>query len=170
MPKPVNLIAAVAENRVIGRAGRLPWRIPEDWDFFRRQTAGQIVILGRLSFAAWKSIFADDRRAIVVTRDHTLARDRVDVAASLADALAAAESLPGEIYVCGGERLFAEAIARPQTARLYLTLVHAAPEGDRFFPEWRDTFTEILERREGADAHFRYTFLVLARGHPAAGG
>lgn len=166
MPKPVNLIAAVAENRVIGRAGRLPWRIAEDWEFFRRQTAGQIVVLGRVSFESWKSIFADDRRAIVLTHHRTIARDNVLGAGSLSAALALAETLPGEIYVCGGQQIFAEAIALPQTARLYLTLVHACPEGDRFFPDWRDTFTRVLEQREGADENLRYTFLVLARGAP----
>ncbi|HWA84663.1 MAG TPA: dihydrofolate reductase [Opitutus sp.] len=167
MPKPVNLIAAVAENRVIGRAGRLPWRIREDWDFFRHQTAGQIVILGRVSFASWKSILDDERRAIVVTRDDSLARDRVQVAHSLPAALALAETLPGEIYICGGQRIFAEAIALPQAARLYLTVVHAAPDGDRFFPEWSGAFTRVLARRESADENFRFTFLVLARGEPA---
>ncbi|HVZ19579.1 MAG TPA: dihydrofolate reductase, partial [Vicinamibacterales bacterium] len=163
VPKPVNLIAAVAENRVIGRDGRLPWRIREDWDFFRRQTAGQIVVLGRISFESWKSIFDDDRRAIVITRDTSLARDRVHVAASLEAGLALAETLPGDIYVCGGQRIFEDAITLPQAARLYLTLVHAAPPGDRFFPEWAGTFSHVLARREGADERHRYTFLVLAR-------
>ena len=166
MPKSVNLIAAVAENRVIGRAGRLPWRIPEDWEFFRRQTTGQIVVLGRVSFESWKSILDDDRRAIVLTRDRTIARDRVPVAASLPAALTLAETLPGEIYVCGGQRIFEQAIVLPQTTRLFLTLVHAAPAGDRFFPEWRDSFSCVIARRESADANLRYTFLELARGEP----
>lgn len=163
MPKPVNLIVACGENRVIGRDGQLPWRIAEDWEFFRRQTTGQIVVLGRLSFEAWKSIAAEPRHAIVVTRHPEIARDSVQTAASLAAALALAEPLSGEIYVCGGERLFAEAMALPQAQRLYLTLVHAAPAGDRFFPEWRAVFPRVLSRREGHDANYRYTFFALGR-------
>lgn len=163
MSKPVNLIAAVAENRVIGRDGKLPWRIREDWDFFRRQTAGQLVILGRISFESWKSISAEDRSPIVLTHDSSLAPAHARTAPSLPAALALAETLAGEIYVCGGQHIFEEAIALPQAARLYLTLVHTSPEGDRFFPEWRDTFTRVIEKREGADENCRYTFLVLER-------
>ena len=163
MPKPVNLIVACAENRVIGRAGSLPWRIAEDWDFFRRQTAGQIVILGRLSFLAWQSIGADPRHAIVVTRDTSLARPGVQTAPTLAAALALAESLPGEIYLCGGERLYAEGIRLPAAQRLYLTLVHAQPEGDRHFPDWRKAFPRVVAQRESHNAQLRYTFYVLER-------
>lgn len=163
MPKSASIIVACAENRTIGRDGRLPWRIAEDWDFLRRQTAGQIVILGRVSFGAWKSLLDAGRRAIVVTRDDTLAGERVQVARSLGAALALAEDLPGEIYIAGGERIFAEAIARPEVTRLYLTLVHAEPAGDRHFPEWRTAFPRIVSERHGADAQYRYTFFTLER-------
>ncbi len=163
MPKPVNLIVACAENRVIGRGGRLPWRIAEDWEFFRRQTTGQIVILGRLSFEAWTSIGAEQRQAIVITHNTGLAGPHARTARSLDAALALAEDLPGEIYVCGGERLFTEALALPQAQRLYLTLVHANPPGDRFFPEWREAFPRLIERREGHDETWQYTFFVLGR-------
>ena len=174
MPKPVNLIVACAENRVIGRAGRLPWRIPDDWEFFRRQTAGQIAIVGRVSFESWKSALTDNRRAIVVThRPLAATRQPEDAlppedagpisAPSLSAALALAETLPGEIYVCGGQRIFEEAIALPQAARLYLTLVHTHADGDRFFPVWREIFTRVIEQREGADENHRYTFYVLER-------
>lgn len=163
MPKPLNLIVACAENRVIGRGGDLPWRIPEDWQFFRRQTTGRTVILGRISFLSWRSIFADDRDVIVLSRNRALAGPRVQVAGSLPDALVLAENSPREIYVCGGQRIFEEAIGLPQAQRLFLTLVHAEPPGDRFFPEWRTEFPRVLSQREGADENFRYTFHELGR-------
>lgn len=163
MPKTVNLIVACGENRVIGRGRRLPWRIPEDWEHLHRQTAGQIAILGRVSFKAWPTVTTDHRRAIVVTRDATLAGAAVQTAPTLAAALEIAEALPGEIYVCGGERLFAEAMALPQAQRLYLTLVHAQPEGDKYFPDWHAAFPRVLAQRESHDAHHRYTFFELGR-------
>lgn len=163
MPRPLNLIVACAENRVIGRNGQLPWRIPEDWRFFKNQTARATVILGRISFQSWKSILDDDRHAIVLTRNHALARDRVEVAHSLPAAIALAERSPREIYICGGQRVFEEAISLPQASRLYLTLIHAQVDGDRTFPEWRHEFPRVISQRESADENFRYTFHTLAR-------
>ncbi len=163
MPKPLNLIVACSENRVIGRHGQLPWRIAEDWKYFRRQTTNRTVILGRISFESWRSIFDDDRDAIVLTRKRSLAGPRVQVADSLPAALALAENSPREIYVCGGQRIFEEAIALPQATRLYLTLIHAHVDGDRTFPDWRGHFPRVLESRASADENFRYTFSVLGR-------
>ena len=163
MPKPLNLIVACAENRVIGRNGQLPWRIPEDWKFFKNQTAQSTVILGRISFESWKSILDDGRRAIVISRKNSLANERVHVVDSLTRGILSAEKSPGEIYVCGGQRIFEEAIVLPQVKRLYLTLVHANVEGDRFFPEWRHEFPRVLEQRDGGDPNYLYTFYKLAR-------
>lgn len=165
MPKPLHLIVACSENRVIGRAGQLPWRIPEDWKFFKQQTAGQTVILGRISFESWKSVLDDGRRAVVLTQNTALARDRVSIVQSLDAAIATADALPGDdtIYICGGQKIFEEALNLPRVARLYLTHVHAELEGDRFFPDWRTAFPRILSQREGADENFRYTFNVLER-------
>lgn len=163
MAKLLHLIVACAENRVIGRGGRLPWHIPEDTTFFHDQTAGQIVVLGRVCFETWPRVALDGRRPVVITRNGSLASDHVQVAASLADALAIAEALPGEIYICGGERIYAEALALDRPMRLHLTLVQADVEGDTFFPEWRHLAWREIARRESRDAHFRYTFLTLER-------
>ena len=87
----------------------------------------------------------------------------VQVAATLPDALARAEALPGEIYLCGGQRIFEETFALTRPLRLHLTLIHAEIAGDRFFPEWRQPAWRETARRESADANFRYTFLTLER-------
>ena len=169
MPRPFRLIAACAENRVIGRDGRLPWRIPEDFRFFQQQTAGQIVIMGRVCHETWTAAAGEGRRPIVLTRQRARAQPGVRLAESLDAALALAETLPGEIYVCGGQQVFEEAIVRPEATRLHLTLIHAEVEGDRFFPNWRPVFTRVVSQREGADAMWRYTFLTLER-QTAGGG
>ncbi len=74
-----------------------------------------------------------------------------------------AEEIPGEIYICGGERIYAETLALPRPMRLHLTLVHAEIPGDTFFPEWRHLAWRELNRRESADENFRYTFHTLER-------
>ena len=161
MPKLLQLIVACAENRVIGRDRRLPWRIPEDLQFFHDTTAGQIVILGRICYETWPRAARDGRRAIVVTRDSALAREGVHCVPSLTAALALAETLPGEVFLCGGERLYAEALALDRPLRLHLTLVHAEVPGDTFMPEWRHLAWHETARRESADASYRYAFSTL---------
>ena len=107
MPKLLHVIVACAENRVIGRDGRMPWRIPEDMAFFHAQTAGQICIMGRVCFDTWPDATRDGRRSIVVTSQPLPATPDDASAAlavgSLASALAAAESLPGDLghFHCG---------------------------------------------------------------------
>ncbi|MDB6169081.1 MAG: folA [Verrucomicrobia bacterium] len=163
MPKLLHLQVACAENRVIGRNGRLPWRIPEDYRFFQEQTAGQIVVLGRVCFESWTRVQLDGRRPVVVTRNRALANTGVHVAGSLAAALAIADALPGEVHVCGGERIYAETLALERPMRLHLTLVHATVSGDTRFPEWRQLDWREVSRRESSDASYRYTFFTLNR-------
>lgn len=165
MSKPLHIIVACAENRVIGRDGRLPWHIPEDLAFFHEATSGQIVVLGRVCFETWPRVALDGRKPVVITRNTALQREGVRVAATLTEALALAETLPGEIMICGGEKIYAETLALAEnTGRsltLHLTLIHAEVAGDTFMPEWRHLAWREIARRESADAHFRYTFFEL---------
>jgi dihydrofolate reductase len=165
MSKPLTLIVACAENRVIGRDGRLPFDIPEDKAWFHGKTAGQTVVLGRICFETWPQVLADGRSPVVITSNGALASDRVRVAATVPAALAIARTLPGEIMICGGQRIYEETL--PLADRLLLTLVHAEVPGDTFFPEWRHLPWRETWRQEGRDANYRYTFLILDR---AAGG
>jgi dihydrofolate reductase len=163
MPKMLNLMVACAENRVMGRKNRLPWRIPEDLRVFHEETAGKTIVLGRICYQTWPRARENGRRLVVLTSDPSLERDGVRVAHSVAQALAIAETMPGEIYVNGGERIFEEVLALPRPMRLHLTLVHAEVEGDRYFPEWRHLEWREVSRRESSDENYRYTFFVLER-------
>lgn len=161
MPKPINLIVACAENRVIGRNGRLPWSIPEDTAHFHRLTAGQVVVLGRICYETWPRVRDDGRKPVVITRDHSLAQPNVRITNNVTEALALAQELPGEIMICGGQRIYEETL--PLADRIYLTLVHAEVPGDTFFPEWRHLSWCETERCESANANYRYTFSTLER-------
>ena len=159
----INLMVACAENRVMGRKTRLPWRIPEDLRLFHEETAGKPIVLGRICYQTWPRAREDGRRLIVITSDPSLEREGVRVARSVAEALDIAETMPGEIYVNGGERIFGEVLALSRPMRLHLTLVHADVQGDRHFPEWRHLPWRELYRRESSDENFRYTFFILER-------
>lgn len=185
MQKLLNVVVACAENRVIGREGHLPWRIPEDADHFRQLTAGNICVMGRVCFDTWPGAVRDGRQAIVVTqqplpprRDPERSRpearasgESVPIPAhSLSEALAVAETVAGEIFICGGQRIYEEALALMRPLRLHLTLVHTEVPGDRFFPDWRRLTWRETHRRESRDANFFYTFFTLERvsGHEVA--
>ena len=173
MAKPLNLIVASAENRVIGAGRRLPFHIPEDKAWFYAKTAGTVCVLGRICYEIWPRVLLDGRQPVVITSQPDLVRTdaaqrfgpdaaaRVRTAASVPEALAIAQSLPGEIMICGGQRIYEETLS--SIDRLYLTLVHAEVAGDVFMPEWRHLPWRETERRESRDANYRYTFLTLER-------
>jgi dihydrofolate reductase len=161
MSKTVHLIVACSENRVIGRAGGLPWSIPEDTQFFQEKTRGHTVVMGSRSFAEWPSC-SKGRDVVVITHEPQKIPAGIHAAASLADALAISQSLRGEIYLCGGQRVYEEGMTLGDV--LHLTLVHTTiADGDTFFPVWRAHFPREIARRESRDARWRYTFLTLAK-------
>lgn len=159
----VSLIAAVAENGVIGREGGLPWRIPEDLKFFKATTLGKPVIMGRKTYDSIGRPLPG-RLNIVLTHDSrwraegvSNARD-LDAALDIARASGAAEAM-----IIGGGKVYEAAL--PRASRIYLTRVHRAFEGDAYFPpldpaEWAET-----ARKKGApgDTPPDYTFLTLER-------
>lgn len=129
---PVSLIVAVSTNRVIGRAGDLPWRLPADLKHFKRTTMGHHLIVGR---ATWDEVGRPlpGRTMVVVTRDSEFRADGVLVAHSLDQALALAGD-DDEPFIGGGAEIYRLALDADLVDRLYLTRVHAVVEGDTLFP------------------------------------
>jgi dihydrofolate reductase len=168
------LVAAVAENGVIGRDGGMPWRLPGDLKHFKRTTLGKPIIMGRKTFDSIGRKPLPGRTNIVVSRD-LVARlgeaDKWDVhsASSFDLALAIArldaeKNNIDEIAVIGGGQLYAEAL--PRADRLYLTEVHANPEGDARFPafnraEWREVSRDGPHREPGEE--YGYSFVTFDR-------
>jgi dihydrofolate reductase len=146
----VNLIVAWGRNRVIGRAGTLPWHLPADLRHFRATTMGHPIVMGRRT---WESIgrALPGRRNIVVTRNRAWSAPGCDSAGGLAPALALCAGQP-EVFIIGGAQLFAEAL--PLARRLFLTEIDADFEGDTFFPPfdragWRESAREHLAPEPG---------------------
>lgn len=165
----VSFVVAVAENGVIGRNGRLPWRMPTDMKRFRSLTLGKPVIMGRKTFESLRRPL-DGRDNIVVTRQAGFAAaPGVHVAPGIHEALALARRLAlargaGEIAVIGGAEIFRAAL--PFADRIYLTIVRGSPEGDTclepFDPGvWQESARESLPQT--ADDQFPADFVVLNR-------
>ena len=156
----VTLIAAVARNGVIGNAGAIPWRIPEDFAHFRSTTMGGTLVMGR---ATYDSIGRPlpGRTTVVVTRNSAWSADGVLVAHSLDDALALAARQSGETFVVGGTQIYEQAL--PLATHQVLTEVHLSPEGDARYPEFDvDEWVEI--RREPRDG-FAWVWWERVRNH-----
>jgi len=143
--KRVILIAAVARNGVIGAGGDIPWRISEDWQRFKRLTMGQVLIMGRKTFDSIGRPLPG-RTTLVVTRNPAWRHDGVQVVSSVSAALDAAAALdPETVFVAGGGDVYRA--AWDALARLEITEVDAAPEGQVSFPpiraeDWAETARE----------------------------
>lgn len=163
----ISMIAALAQNRVIGRGNDLPWRLSADLRHFRALTLGKPVIMGRRTYESLGRPLPE-RQNIVVTRNPDYQAPGCSVCHSLEQALAAAGSAP-EAMIIGGAALYAQAL--PLAQRLYLTQVHAWFLGDTRFPDYPEQDWRLLEaQRQEADAKnpYAYSFLSLQRRAPGA--
>lgn len=153
----ISLIAAMSEERVIGRAGQLPWNIPADLTRFKNITMGHALVMGRKTFESIGHPLPG-RRNIVLSR--TLKNvEGCEVARSLQEAIEAAEG-DEEIFICGGEQVFRDAL--PLCQRMYLTIIHASFAGDTRFPEIPAGFHES-SREERADLTPPLSFVILEK-------
>jgi dihydrofolate reductase len=164
----IAFVVAVAENGVIGRDGKLPWRLPTDLKRFRKLTLGKPMIMGRKTYESIGKPL-DGRDSIVVTRQRDLAAAGVHVATSVEEAIDLGRELAekrgvDEVMVIGGEGIFRAALA--DADRIYLTLVHGTPAGDTRFaipdaPAWRETAREPMP--QGSGDEYPADFIVLER-------
>ena len=156
----LSLIAAVAQNRAIGKNNQLLWHLPEDMRYFRETTRGKTVIMGRKT---WESLPAavrplPGRRNIVVTRDRHYAAAGALLVHSLDEAIGTAGN-EGETFIIGGAELYNQAL--PLAQRLYLTEVAQVYEGDVFFPEISATdWQEISRTQHRAESGITFSFAV----------
>jgi dihydrofolate reductase len=169
-PQPISLvlIAAVADNGVIGRNNALPFRQSSDLKRFKALTIGKPVLMGRKTFVSIGKPLPG-RTNIVVSRDPGFAPDGVVVASDLERALTAARDDAerrgvNEIAVIGGTGLFAQLM--PLADRLEITHVHARPEGDTYFPPIDATQWHAVARSDhpaGPQDEASFSYVTYAR-------
>ncbi len=159
----VSLIVAMSENRVIGQAGQLPWRLSSDLRHFQRLTMGHHLVMGRKT---WESIGRPlpGRTSLVLTG---LPDYRAPGACIVRDLPSAVQAANGdeEVFVIGGGQIYREAL--PLVDRIYMTLVHAYVDGDTVFPELDAQTWYVAERsaRYPSDQknQYEHSFLIYQR-------
>ena len=167
----VVLIAAVADNGVIGADGAIPWRLKTDLQRFKALTSGKPVVMGRKTFLSLRRPLPG-RTNIVMTRDASFRADGAVVTTSLGDALDVAKGdalrrFVTEIAVIGGAEIYAQWMDRAE--RLEITEVHATPAGDtRFAPIDKTVWEEVArsDNAAGPDDSVSFSYATYMRRSP----
>lgn len=161
----ISLIAAAANNHVIGYDNRMIWHLPADMKHFKTLTMNHTLIMGRKTF---ESIGAPlkGRTTIILSRQHDYpAPEGCKLANSLPDAIRMVVN-EKEVFVAGGEDIYRQAIDLRYTTRIYLTRVFANFDGDAFFPEIDPEKWELADRQDHQPDEknsFPYSFQLYKR-------
>ncbi|HEU4469812.1 MAG TPA: dihydrofolate reductase [Flavisolibacter sp.] len=148
----LSLLLAADEGNVIGKDNQLPWHLPNDLRYFKNQTWGMPILMGRKTFDSIGKPL-QGRKSIVITRNSSWQHEGVDTVHSVEEAIQKARTYGAkEIFVIGGAEIFNTAF--PMAGRIYLTRIHHRFEGDAFFPsipaaEWqlvRSRYCEVDEK------------------------
>src|ERR1700679_242204 len=158
----VELVVAVSENDVIGRANQLPWRLPADLRHFKSLTMGHPILMGRRTYESIGKALPG-RTNWVLSRSNDFAPQDCNVVRTLQEGKFGAGDRP--LMVIGGAEIYR--LCLPQATRIHLTLVHTKiADGDTFFTAWRDPeWTQSSRERHEADEKnaYAYSFLTLDR-------
>ena len=157
----ITLIAALAQNRIIGNANQIPWHIPEDFAFFKRYTTGKPIIMGRKTWDSLPRKPLPNRRNIVVTRQNPWQAAGAEAAHDFQAALQACAG-EREAVIIGGAQIYA--IALPFATDLRLTEIALNPAGDAYFPEFsRDEWREVAREAQVSERGLAYDFVHYQR-------
>lgn len=165
----ISLIAALTENRVIGKNNDLPWRLPDDMKYFMRTTTGHHVIMGRKNYDSLPPNFKPlpNRTNIVVTRQEDFEAKGCTIVNSIKAGIDMARTnKEKELFIIGGAQIYEQAL--PMAHRLYLTEIKTTMEGDTFFPAYdKEKWVEESRIAHPADEKhpFAFDFVVYQRKH-----
>ena len=160
----LSIIAAMTRNRVIGQSNRLPWHLPADLMYFKKNTLGKTIIMGYNTFVSVGCQPLRKRRNIVISRQK---RELLgaECFTSLESALATCV-VEEEVMICGGADIYRMAL--PHAHRMYLTMIDAEIPGDVYFPSWKQNEWKIIGKAQhpsDAENKFACEFLVLERAN-----
>ena len=150
----LTMIAAIGKNNELGKDNKLLWHLPQDMKFFREQTKGHTIIMGRKTFESLPGMLPK-RHHIVISRSHPDLPEEVEIFESPDDFIEAYQDTKEEIFVIGGAMIYKEFL--PCAYRLLLTEIDQAYDADAFFPKFdqedytKTILTDITE--EGVHYH-----------------
>lgn len=157
----ISMIAAMADNRVIGKDNQMPWHLPADFAWFKRSTMGKPVVMGRKTYESIGRPLPG-RLNIVISRDSSLSIEGVTTVASIEAALEAVNHVD-EVMIIGGGTIYSSCL--PLANKLYLTHIDLSVEGDTQFPDWGEGWNKVTSEAYQADEKNAYDmeFTILER-------
>ncbi|MDA0381326.1 type 3 dihydrofolate reductase [Vibrio owensii] len=155
----ISMIAAMADNRIIGKDNQMPWHLPADFAWFKRCTMGKPVVMGRKTYESIGRPLPG-RLNIVISRDASLSIEGVTTVTSIEQALEVAGEVE-EVMIIGGGAIYATCL--PMANKLYVTHIEAEIDGDTQFPDWgsefKETYSEAYQADEKNAYNMRFTIL-----------
>jgi dihydrofolate reductase len=155
----ISLIAAVAENRAIGKDNKMLWHLPEDLKYFKNHTVGHSLIMGRKTFESFPVRPLPNRRNIIITRQSDYPCETCIIVKSPEEALAQCKD-DEEVFIGGGAGIYKQFLDKAD--KMYLTHIHESFEADTFFPKFEAENWEIIKKSERKTDHrnnLSYTFV-----------
>ncbi len=146
------IVAAMANNRVIGNNGKLPWYLPKDWEHFREVTNGGTFLMGRKSYEADDRLLSEKWNYILTSNNNINLCDHCSIVGSLNEFYSLTYN-EEEVFILGGGNVFSEALKDESINKMILTFVDASPEGDTYFPKvnwsrWKEVKSLSFDRDE----------------------
>ncbi|CAH1587026.1 type 3 dihydrofolate reductase [Vibrio rotiferianus] len=155
----ISMIAAMADNRIIGKDNQMPWHLPADFAWFKRCTMGKPVVMGRKTYESIGRPLPG-RLNIVISRDASLTIEGVTAVTSIENALDVVGEVD-EVMIIGGGAIYAACL--PMANKLYVTHIEAEIDGDTQFPDWgsefKETYSEAYQADEKNAYNMRFTVL-----------
>lgn len=155
------LIAAVARNYAIGAHNDLLWHLPDDFKYFKSQTSGHFILMGRKTFESFPRPLPNRTHLIVTQQTNYKVPENCFVFSCIEDAIAYAQAQNQEsLYVIGGGQVYQQTIEMAQ--QLEITWVDAAPKAEVFFPEFSFTvWQEVHRTKHEADERHAFAFDIV---------
>lgn len=147
----ISMIAAMAQNRVIGSGGRIPWHIPEDFKYFKAKTIDKPIIMGRKTFESLPGVLPKRVHKVVTrNREYEIPKGPCEIYLSLEDAIKS-HIRKTELFIIGGEEIYKEALRLDVVDTIYLTVINTEFYGDAFFPEIDENKFGLISADPGKD-------------------
>ncbi|OED72889.1 diacylglycerol kinase [Vibrio splendidus ZS-139] len=157
----ISMIAAMADNRVIGKDNQMPWHLPADFAWFKRSTMGKPVVMGRKTYDSIGRPLPG-RLNVVISRDESLKIEGVTTVTSIELALELLSDVD-EVMIIGGGSIYESCL--PKADKLYLTYIDLAVDGDTQFPEWGEGWKQSFSETYQSDEKNKHNmeFVILER-------
>lgn len=152
----INIIAAIGQNRELGKENKLLWSLPTDMKYFRETTIGKTIVMGKNTYLSIGRPLPGRKNIVLST---SLKDDRVEICSDVNRILTLAKT--ENIFIIGGAKVYQDFL--PYADNLYLTLVDDAPKADVYFPYFNEEEYEQIVLSEHFENNLNFKFVLYRR-------